>query len=137
MTTVTGDQIAAQARKYVGVPFRHCEHSEHGLDCVGLCVRVGHDLGLTDYVPVNYSQYVVPEVLRAELGRLLREIPAEEISPGCVCLMRVRADAYPFHVGIYTGQSFIHAFQSRGCVVEVSWGEYWTRRIEAVFSWEV
>lgn len=131
----TGEKIAAQARQYIGVPFQHCGRNEHGMDCVGLCLKVGYDLELTSYEPANYGRHVDAEFLRSELRKVLTEVPLQELEPGCIVLTRCTREQYPFHVGIYTGSTFIHAFQTRGCVVEVTWGDYWIERTEAVFTW--
>jgi len=43
---VTGSDVVAQARKYMGVRWAHQGRSPAGMDCAGLVIRVAQDLGL-------------------------------------------------------------------------------------------
>ena len=63
--------IVDQARGYLGTPFLHQGRTRHGLDCVGLVIRVAHDLGLSDYDIDHYA--------RAPSGRMMARVLAGEL----------------------------------------------------------
>ena len=54
--TVSADRLVAQARSYLGVPWRHQGRTRAGIDCAGLVVLVARDLGLTDYDSTAYGR---------------------------------------------------------------------------------
>src|SRR4051794_32094668 len=54
--TVTRQQLIDHARTYLGVPYRSQGRDRSGLDCGGLLLVVGKDLGLTELEHLGYSQ---------------------------------------------------------------------------------
>lgn len=129
---VTGEEYATAARSWVNVPFRHWGRNRHGVDCVGLVLCVAYDLGLSSYTPRPYSRNIDPAAMRAELEVCLD--PVEEKQPGDVLFMRVYG--VPQHLGIYTGETLIHAFETVGKVCEVQWSPYWFDKVESVWRWK-
>jgi hypothetical protein len=52
VATVTGKQVVAAARKYLGAPFRLHGRDKKGIDCIQLILAVGRDFGLVvDDIP--------------------------------------------------------------------------------------
>jgi cell wall-associated NlpC family hydrolase len=49
------EQIVEEARKYLGVRFRHQGRTVAGIDCAGLILNVGNDLGLIEYSETGYD----------------------------------------------------------------------------------
>jgi len=133
--------MVAMARAYLGTPYHHCGRSRHGLDCAGLLVLVAHDMGLSDWDAVDYSQQVRGDHLMAQLERFFERVGdgEQEASPGDVFLFACWGN--PTHVGIATGEgTFVHAFNDRGtgadgAVVETRLDALWRRMLKGVYRW--
>ncbi len=130
----TGEDIVSAARHYIGTPFRHAGRNEHGVDCVGLVLVVAYRLGISQYVPRPYARLVDPDELRAEVEEVCDLIPSEEKRPGDILLLRV--GGVPQHLGIYAGETLIHAFNTVGRVVEAPYSGQWEDRTADVYRWK-
>lgn len=126
-------ELIAAARGWVGVPFRHQGRDRRGVDCVGLIIAVGAELGL----PVGAVS--VRAYGRVPLDGLLERAVAEHCepapgpAPGVVLLMRfVRS---PQHVALCTGDTLVHSYEGVGKVVEHGFRGKWERRV--VSAWRV
>jgi len=101
---ITRQEIINAARNYLGVRYKHQGRTRFGLDCLGLVVRVAHDLSLSNEDSTDYGS--VPDG-----KRLMREMDARlditmNAKPGDVLLMRF--DKNPQHLAIMTDKgSFI------------------------------
>jgi hypothetical protein len=112
------------------------------MDCVGLVLCVGHDLGLVDVhgVPflrtdyLNYGPQPVDRFVHDECARRLSVSPA--IRGGCV--LTLRNPSVPCHMAIVSnlcgGLGIIHAHVSIGRLVEHILDAKWLRRIEGIFQ---
>ena len=89
------DTIVAAARSWLGVPWRHQGRTRQGVDCAGLVVLVGRELGLADYDTTAYGrrpegQGFVEHFRAAMDGVPLPEAGLKTIScrlgqrPGCI-----------------------------------------------------
>lgn len=124
--------IIRTARSYLDVPFRHQGRSRDGLDCIGLVVRVAHDLCLSSDDFQAYTREPNAALFMRNLDKYLHRKPGA-YEPGDVLLMAL--PAYPCHVGIYTDLStIIHALSKRGRVVEHTLSDDWKRRVRS--AWE-
>jgi cell wall-associated NlpC family hydrolase len=119
------------ARTWVGVPFRHQGRSREGIDCVGLAIVVGRELGLlpADFDATGYAR-------RPTDGRLLEEIaerctPAPGPEPASLIVVRWNRD--PHHVAICTGPTLIHALSTVGRVVEHGYRHPWPKLTQSVW----
>lgn len=125
------------ARKYLGVPFRHQGRSPTvGLDCVGLAVLCLRDAGLKPADRADYGRD--PD---GTLETALRETlagPFDDIRAGDIVLVEF-AKREPRHVAVIAdspfGLSMIHADSSRGKVVEHLIDSRWRERI--VSAWRL
>ena len=114
---------AARARALVGVRFRaQGRDPERGLDCVGLALAA---CGL----PAEYarSDYRLrgdhgPE-MKHVLLRAFRKVSRKQRRNGDLVLMRVAGDQ--FHLGVLTGDGFVHADARLGCIVETPGDPAW------------
>lgn len=137
--TVTRDQIVATARSYLGVRYHHQGRNRAGLDCIGLVLVVGWDLGLTALDYDGYGTTPDGAMMRAELEKHMRRIPVAEALPGDVLLMRWERD--PRHLAIVTemadGPGIIHAHnrKSNYGVVEHVIDATWRARAVAAYAW--
>jgi len=126
----TRQDIIDTARKYLGVRYKHQGRTVYGLDCLGLLVRVAHDLGLskddnTDYGPVPDGRRLMAE-MDARLERVAKG------KPGDVLLMRF--DKNPQHLAIMTDKGIIHSFAQARAVVEHGLNSEWSDRIVRTYS---
>ncbi|MBE7437417.1 MAG: C40 family peptidase [Spirochaetales bacterium] len=110
------EQIVADARELLGVPYRYGGTSRAGLDCSGL-VR---------YV-YNRAGFDLPVGARAQYEGLR---PVKDPLPGDLLFFRIRSQR-PDHVGLYTGDGrFIHApVPGQRVRYETLSGEYWQKRL--------
>lgn len=123
-------EIIAEARTWLGTPFHHQGRVKGvGVDCIGLVVGVGRDLGLVDYDTTDYGRIPNPVVM----GKGLREhlIQTDQIVPGCVLWFAFTQA--PMHLGIVTDSGLIHAYATAEKVVETGLDEQWVKRTRGVF----
>lgn len=132
---MTGPEIAALARTWLGTPFRHQGRGAAGLDCVGLVLVVAQRLGLfADLDPRDYGRIPDGQTLAAGCARHLA--PAPQPAAGDVLLLRFAAA--PQHLAIagdypHGGLSIIHAWAVARRVVEHRLDALWSARI--VSAW--
>jgi len=127
---ITRQDIINAARNYLGVRYKHQGRTRFGLDCLGLVVRVAHDLGLTNEDSTDYG--TVPDG-----RRLMREMDARldiitNAQPGDVLL--IRFDKNPQHLAIMTDKGIIHSYAQVRGVVEHRLDEEWANRIVRSYS---
>ena len=138
MVKPTGDEIVAKAREYIGTRWTHKGRIKGvGVDCVGLLVGVFSDLGLNVVDDLEYSdgdEFVRLSAHLKKYGTVV-EIPAA----GDVVLFRntKHAATQPMlnHVGIITGEGFIHAWSTPSAmrVVETPFDDFWRGCIARVY----
>lgn len=121
-------QIVAEARRWVGTPYRHqARLMGLGVDCVGLIVGVGLDLGILDlddekFRPwENYARTPNPAKMRQGLEFFLDPIGESEALIGDICWLEWRA-GLPMHLAILSDldgrPAMIHAAGDIGSCVE-------------------
>lgn len=131
--------IVAAARRMIGTRWRHQGRSPgNGLDCVGLVVCVGRELGLLTFDTLAYQRNAAPNGFIQYFREYGREIPVAALHPGCV--LAFREDKYPCHSGIVAdgphGLTLIHAFALRRKVVEERLTIHWLQRVVAAFEYK-
>lgn len=106
--------VVAAARAYIGVPYMHQGRTVHGMDCIGLVVRVAHDLGLSSYDIDGYAR--VPSGLRMQrlLAENCQKIKIADADIGDV--LHLAYDREPQHLALVTDRGIIHADNQRGVV---------------------
>lgn len=128
---VSRNSVVAAARSYLRVPYMHQGRTRHGLDCIGLVIRVAHDLGLSTYDIDGYAR--VPSGMR--MARLISEqckkINVADILPGD--LLHLAYDTEPQHLVLVTDMGIIHADSQRGVVEHVLDLSY-RRRIRGAYA---
>lgn len=126
----TRKDIIETARKYLGVRYKHQGRTRFGLDCLGLVVRVAHDLGLSDEDSTDYGN--VPDGKRLMLEFDKRLDVVNHGQPGDVLLMRF--DQNPQHLAIITDKGIIHSYAQARAVVEHGLDDVWSNRIVRTYS---
>lgn len=145
MTTVA--DVQKTARLYVGTPFRHQGRiRDLAIDCVGLVLCVGEDLGLVDsagvpFLRADYPDYAAQPTSSFVLEELRRrataKLPGAPIEPGD--LLAIRIPSLPCHAAVVVdrgGQLYmIHAYDSgpKQCVEHIL-SAAWRNRAVGVFG---
>ncbi len=143
---VSRAEIVAEARSWIGTPYRHqASLKGAGCDCLGLIrgvyrVFCGPEKEpITPYSP-NWGEETGQETLRDAARRHLVEIDAapfrdgEPLREGDVILIRVRDRGPAKHAAIASGpDTIVHAYD-RHAVAENSLPAAWRRRIAYAFQ---
>jgi NlpC/P60 family putative phage cell wall peptidase len=138
--TITREAIVAEARRWIGTPFRH-QASLHnvGADCLGL-VRgvwrelVGEEPEKTPAYTPDWAEALGEETLLEAARRHCREIPVGGEREGDILLFRMAIGSPAKHVGITSGEDrIIHAYWGRA-VCETRLVPWWKRRVASAFQ---
>ena len=110
-------RIVAEARSWIGTPYRYGGESRAGTDCSGMVMKVYRDVaGIR--LPRN----------SAKQGEYCRRIKRSELLLGDLVFFSSRKGKGINHVGIYIGNGcFVHASTSRGVIVSDLDQEYYSR----------
>jgi NlpC/P60 family putative phage cell wall peptidase len=137
---MTPEAILAEARRWIGTPYRHAASLRGiGCDCLGLVVGIRRALGHPTHVPpsyaVDWAEATGTERLLQGCDRFLVAAGArpDDIRPGLLLLFRWR-DARPAsHLGLAVDRrAMIHA-HARASVAEVAISPAWSRRLVALY----
>jgi cell wall-associated NlpC family hydrolase len=126
---MTGADVVAEARCWIGVKWRHQGRSREGVDCLGLVRQVGSALGLLDFDTRDYARQAADESMLWQCRELLLPVEANDWSPGDIPVMRFGNNRHIGFFGDYLhgGLSIIHAYTSMRRVVEHRFTEDWLR----------
>ncbi len=142
---MTGADVVAEARRWLGTPYRHQAHTRGvGADCGGLIGGVAIALGLLaadwwerEFAPVYGGYGRQPDgTLQALCDATMHSIPAGAYTVGDVLLISFERE--PQHLGIvadyvHGGHSIIHAMSRTGRVAEHRLAPEWQRRVVAAY----
>lgn len=134
-------RIVAEARAWIGTPYRH-QAARRGLgcDCLGLVRGIWRSLygEEPETAPAYSSDWAEAdgrETLMEAAGRHMRPLAIGAIAPGDMLLFRWRQNLPAKHVGIFApGHRLIHAYDAAGGVVEGALAPAWRARIAAAFA---
>ena len=132
------DDIINAARGWLNVRWQHQGRTEHGIDCAGLVILVGKDLGLLDY---DFSTYDRLPQQTAFLYHFEDNMDPVELGAECDGDVLVfRQEQYPCHCGIlstkYNKPHLIHAHMPRRRVMEEPYDEKeWKGKFVAAFRY--
>ncbi len=132
--------ILAEARSWVGTPYRHrASLKGHGADCLGLVRGVWRELigpepeALAPYAP-DWAEAGRHETLAQTARRHMRRLPLADARPGDVLLFRFRAHLPAKHIAILANDArIIHAYDGAN-VCEGTLSPWWRRRIAFAFA---
>ena len=135
----TRAQIVAEARAWLGTPYRHQASLKGvGCDCLGLVRGVWRGaIGreperAPPYVP-GWAEATGEETLAAAGFRHLIAVPCDAAMPGDVLLFRWRAHLPAKHAAILTSPAtMVHAHDG-AAVAEVAFAPWWRRRLAFAF----
>lgn len=99
---MTRDDIMAEARKWVGTPYRQKGRGGDGLDCIGLVVVVAQALGLQFEDRLDYTDWPSQDhqILKV-LGQYLKFVPPNAANKAGLVGVFIE-QRLPGHVGILT-----------------------------------
>lgn len=140
-----GMAIIAEARTWVGTPFRHQGALKWvGCDCAGLIRGVGTacgvlDLPLSRWQPhASYSRVPNPKRMERTLRLFMRPIAIDDLRMGDVLWMGWRP-GLPMHLGLVSEHGgrcmLIHATSDIGWVVEHGLTGDWQDRIHSAWRY--
>lgn len=142
----TRNEIIEKAREYLDTPFRHQGRRKGiGIDCVGLPLCVGEDLGMIDarglafnrFDHSNYPAQPIGNMLAEEIAARAIEIPRDRIRPADI--VTLRCGRVEMHVAIVSALDggrlgLIHAYNGGPrCVTEHGLDGTWRARIVKAF----
>lgn len=135
---VARSAIVAEARRWLGTPFRHQGRGVNGLDCAGLLIVVARALGIPVVDDLTYRRIPDTAKLQQVLRASLRAKPFAARLPGDVLLFKdpIR-QGHMYHLGIRTDLGFIHAYGRADVkkVVEMPLCPDWQAAIVGVFEY--
>jgi NlpC/P60 family putative phage cell wall peptidase len=135
----TRSQIIAEARTWIGTPYRHQASLKGvGCDCLGLLRGVWRECcgpepeAVPPYAP-DWAEANAGEPLAAAGLRHLVPVDAHAFMPGDVLLFRWRTGLAAKHAAIATAPDrMVHAHDG-ACVAEVFIAPWWRRRLAYAF----
>lgn len=120
--TQTRSKIIESAQSWIGVPWRHQGRNRRAIDCAGLIIMVGKEIG---YLPESFDKTNYgrrshgPQFLNV-FRECLIEKKNNLLVPGDIIVMR--EDIYPCHSGIigykHDRPTIIHAHAEHRKVIE-------------------
>lgn len=130
---MNANDIIEKAREYVGTPFHHQGRVKGvGIDCAGVVECVAREVGYDIPVHDGYGRQPFAGQLQAKLDQYLEQ--TNELTPGCVLLIKFPGTP-AMHVGIYTGNSIIHAYSQVGKCVEHDYDATWQKLTVGYYQW--
>lgn len=121
---MTRAEIIAEARKWLGTPYRPRGRSARGLDCLGLLVKLGEAFAVPHVDTQDYSLWPAGDhrILHT-FDRFLVRMPPDSRLPGLVGVFAERR--LPGHCGVFStkhdADHLIHARIRPGRIMEEPW----------------
>ena len=136
---VTSSDIVAEARGWIGTPYRHQASLKGvGCDCLGLVRGVWRALYGDEperapaYSP-DWAEATKRETL-AEAGmRHLAPVTRDDMQPGDILMFRWREGLPAKHAAILTVDALMVHAHDGAAVTEVAFAPWWRRRLAYVF----
>src|SRR5690349_17727838 len=138
--TLTRSRIVAEARTWIGTPYRHQASLKGiGCDCLGLLRGVwrgvmGEEPEMPPPYAPDWAEARREEALRDAARRYLVEIAPDTFQAGDVLLFRWRAHLPAKHCAIVTAPNAIVHAHDGAAVAEVAITPWWRRRLAYAFQ---
>lgn len=139
---ITRAAVVDTARQWIGTPYRHQGRTKgQYVDCIGLIMGVGADLGVTIEAPHNYSSSPSGIMLMERAREQFDEVTGRQTPiPGDIMVLWGWNRREPQHFAIAAAfgsrPTMIHAFSKRGQVVEHGVEPFWEKRLMALFTFK-
>jgi cell wall-associated NlpC family hydrolase len=130
---MTGMDVVAEARGWIGTRWSHQGRTRDGVDCAGLVIKVAHSLGAFEFDTADYGPQAKDESMLALCREHLEEIAYSQAKPGDIAVMRFGTNR---HIGFFAdylhgGLSIVHAFTPARKVIEHGFSEEWLKSNKA------
>ncbi len=131
--------IIAEARAWVGTPYRHQASLKGiGCDCLGLVRGVwralyGREPEATPPYAPDWAEATAIESLAEAARRHMTEIASSELAPGDLLLFRWRTRFPAKHAAIVTAPDLMVHAHDGAAVAEVAIAPWWRRRLAYAF----
>lgn len=104
-------EIVSAARRMIGVPWVHQGRSVEGIDCAGLIIKIGNEIGVMDWDLKDYDRKATQAAMLQICRQHLTEIPRVALQPGDMVVLRFQETNHIGIIGDYKhgGLSIIHA----------------------------
>jgi hypothetical protein len=130
--------IIAEARKWIGVPYRHQGRGKFGIDCVGLLIEVAKGLGHPVNAPSAYSSMPQGYLLLNPCNVQLWKPARQAVIPGDLGVYWGWNQAEPQHfafIGEHAGRlTVIHSFSKYSEVVEQAYNRLWVKKFHCLYN---
>ena len=140
---ITGEQFAAEARRWIGTPYRHQASTfGAGTDCLGLIrgvwrTLVGAEPEIIAAYTADWMEPTGEEAVLKAAERWLHPKLLKSNGVGDVIVFRMRDGCVAKHLGItaekHGSPTFIHSYTDHG-VVESYLSAPWLRRVVGRFA---
>lgn len=145
---MTPQLVIQKARTFLRTPWKHQARCKGvAVDCIGLLVGAFCEAGAQIDDVIDYGRNPNPRRFLGHLSEYFVRVSDPEfpdklehdvvslssIVPGDVLVFSFVGRDLPQHVGISTGSSFIHTYESAGCVAEHALGLEWQRHLHSVW----
>jgi NlpC/P60 family putative phage cell wall peptidase len=136
---LSSHEIVAEARAWIGTPYRHQASLKGvGCDCLGLVrgvwrVLIGEEPELAPPYAPDWAESVLDEKFAQAASRHLIAIERETFREGDVLLFRWRTNVPAKHAAIVTGRDLMVHAHDGAAVAEVSIAPWWRRRLAYAF----
>ena len=137
---LTREQIVAEARTWIGTPYRHQASLKGvGCDCLGLVRGVWRAVLGTEperappYSP-DWAEALQRETLAQAAARHLVPTAHDGLLPGDVLLFRWRAHLPANHMAIVSAPDMMVHAHDGAAVTEVALAPWWRRRLAYAFQ---
>ena len=136
---ITSFDIVAEARGWIGTPYRHQASLKGiGCDCLGLVRGVwrtlyGEEPEMVPPYTRDWAEATLRESLADAGARHLVAVVPNAIAPGDVLLFRWRAGLIAKHAAILTAPALMVHAHDGAAVAEVAFAPWWRRRLAFAF----
>lgn len=96
----TREDVVKIARSFKDARFRQCGRLPHAMDCVGLIVLTGRELGLEIEDASTYTFDPKPKFFMEHVRKQSVKADRKRLRHGQICLFR--QSVFPMHLGILT-----------------------------------
>jgi cell wall-associated NlpC family hydrolase len=128
---ITRVDIVMEARRWLGVRYKHQGRTVAGVDCAGLIIKVAHNLRVSKHDETNYARRPHGHDLMNSLNTHAIRVQREAL-PGDILLFSFQG--FPQHLGIRTDKGIIHSFATARKVVEHTYDNLWRSRLVYVYE---
>lgn len=132
---MSGAEIVAKAREFLGVRYAHQGRSRAGVDCIGLPVCVRAELGLEHLDAGAYARRTTDSEMLDFCRKNMRPVKRDALQPGDILVQMHGAVRHMAIVGDYPsgGLSIIHAWLPNRKVAECRLDEEFMADVRGCF----